>query len=80
MRKEITIPIKFTERIATEIIQGLSVITGAPLYCIKGQRKVNLNSILGLLSLNLKIGDKVILETEDSKKIEKIESILYFNH
>jgi phosphotransferase system HPr-like phosphotransfer protein len=79
MQKETAIPKDFTERLVVEIVQGLSVMTGAPLYCIKNERRVNLNSILGLLSLNLKLGDKVIFETEDPKKLERIEQMLFFN-
>lgn len=79
MQKEVVIPKDFTERLAVEVVQGLSVMTGAPLYCTKNERRVNLNSILGLLSLNLKMGDKVIFETEDPKKLDRIEQMLFFN-
>lgn len=79
MQKQMVIPKDFTERLVVEIVQSLSILTGAPLYCIKDNRKINLNSILGLLSLNLKMGDTVIFETEDPKKMEKINNILFFN-
>ena len=78
MQKKVVIPVDFNERITVQVVQGLSVLTGAPLYCTKGDRTIDMNSILGLLSLNIKQGDTVTFDCADPKKIQRIEEILFF--
>ena len=78
MQKKVVIPVDFNERITVQVVQGLSVLTGAPLYCTKGDRTIDMNSILGLLSLNIKQGDTVTFSCADPKKIQRIEEILFF--
>lgn len=73
------VPRDFNERLIIEIVRRLAELTGAPLYCVKDNRQINCNSVLGFLSLNLKQGDIVKFETQDPKKLKLIESILFFN-
>ena len=80
MQKKMVIPFDFGERKTVEIVQGLAILTGAPLYCTKDGRTINMNSILGLLSLNIKQGDVVTFTSEDERKIKKIENMLFFNY
>lgn len=78
MQKKVVIPVDFNERVTAQAVQGLSVLTGAPLYCTKGERTISMNSILGLLSLNIKKNDTVTFTCADPKKIQCIEEILFF--
>lgn len=42
----------------------------------KGEYHVVANSVLGLLALGLRIGDKVTLSSEDETQLSKLESFL----
>ena len=77
MQKRITIPCDFTQRVAVRVVQGLSLKTGAPLYGIKDNRRINFNSILGVLSLNIKKDEIILFESEDKDRLRQIEDILF---
>lgn len=80
MQKDIIIPCNFTERVAVEVVQGISIMPGAPLYGTKNNRKVNFNSLLGVLSMNIKEGDIIMLESEDVNKVNAFENILFLRN
>ena len=80
LKKQFIIPCNFTERVAVEVVQGISIIPGAPLYGTKDNRKVNFNSLLGVLSLNIKEGDIIMLESEDANKVSAFENILFMRN
>jgi len=78
LQKILTLPYDINGRKAIDLVQSLSILGGNPIYCIKNQRKINMYSLLGVLSLDLKYNDKVVFESTDEKKIEQLE--YYFFH
>lgn len=45
-------------------------------YIIKGNKKVNAKSLMGLLSLNMKFGESVYVAAEGNDEIEVCEKVL----
>lgn len=64
-----------TGRTAVEFVRQTSFFKGR-IYCQKGERRVNVRSLLGVLSLGIGKGDEIILFCEDDFALEIMENYL----
>jgi len=74
--KEIEFPYDLNGRAAQRFVQTISLNIFSSLYCEKGERKVNAHSILGLLSLGIKKGDKIKFFSQREEALNYVSELL----
>lgn len=73
---ELEIPCDLCGRKAAHFVQEITNNIKNNIYCHKDNRQVNSKSLLGILSLGIKKGDKVFFKYEKEKDILYIQNIL----
>lgn len=76
MNKEITFPFNLTGRKAIYFVQQIQDTLKNAIYLGKDERQVNAKSLLGVLSLGIKEGDKFNLFYEDEADFKVMEEII----
>lgn len=74
--KEIIFPYDLNGRAAQQFMQTISSNFFSSLYMEKDVRKINAHSLLGLLSLGVKKGDKINFYSENEQALDFISEML----
>lgn len=74
--KIITFPFDLKERAAAELMRVLAIEVTQPIFLSKDNREINLNSLLGVLSLGIKKGDLVVISSHSEEALNKTISII----
>lgn len=72
MKEEIIVTKNLTTEIAKAIVEKASTFEEASIHILYDNKRVNAKSIMGVLSLSLKVGETAIIEVID----EEAESII----
>lgn len=76
VNKVITLPVDLQGRAASEIMRQVSIEILQPIFLSKDNREVNLNSLLGVLSLGAKQGDRVTLSAYSEEALDECIKII----
>jgi len=76
--KSILIPRDLHARPATLLIQKTQAFPDTRIYLLKDNKKIEANSLIGILSLGMKQGDTVTIETEGEKSEEALNVLSAF--
>ena len=74
--KSIIFPYDLKERKAATLMQELAYEISEPIFLAKDGREINLNSLLGVLSLGVKKGDSVLLSAYSEETLNKSINII----
>lgn len=76
IKREILCPCDLQGRKAIKLVQSVSFQLREQVYFLKNKHLVNINSLLGLLSLGIKENDKITIMTKTEIGLECVLSIL----
>lgn len=74
--KDITFPYDLKGRTAPMFVHAVAYEVAGAVYLEKDGREINLNSLLGVLSLNIKKGDKVTVSAYDESNLNSLLELL----
>lgn len=76
IKKEIILPCHLLNRHAVEMSIRIKDSVNKPFFIQKDNRRANAKSLLGILSLSVKEGEKILLISEKEEDIIKVEEII----
>jgi phosphocarrier protein len=76
IKKEIILPYHLLARRAVELSIQIKDSVNRPFFIQKDNRRANAKSLLGILSLGAKEGEKVFLISEKEEDVVKVEEII----
>lgn len=76
IKKEIILPFHLLARRAVELSIKTKDNINSPFFIQKDNRRANAKSLLGILSLSAREGEKILLISEKEEDINKMEEII----
>ena len=76
VKKEIIFPYDLFGRNASLFVKEVNGIIQGSVYLSKSNRKINAKSLLGVLSLGVRQGEEILLETKDDLEMSLLLKII----
>jgi len=78
--KNVKIPKDLHARPATLLIQKVQEFPGTKVWLVKDEKRIQTNSLIGILSLGLKKDEEIIMEVDGEEEVAEILKDFIENH